>query len=807
LQPEQDFVIIAELKIGKTCVNSMPKVECKRHIANRLHRIVNGRNVMNYLQTFIPQLQMSASSQYHRFMPALVCLLCMLILTSSGSAENYDDTASGDISLGSGIKDNSTSPENTEKANLVVYPREKSAHPIPRYITGKFCEHLYFNITNGMDAQILKNPTLSEYFFSTGQESPDGVATFHFDHEEITRRIRNGAPRWGWPQNEIDALAQSWKSALACWWTKVGSVETSPDTGPYKGRAQRIRIQTAGEGIAQWTWLPLHRTRKYQFELQARSPDITKLTIAVFEPSGETICTQQTVSGINTQWRKFSGSLEIPDNLSPEKSYKFAVIGDKSGQLLLDSVLLYPADHINQADPDVIRFLRESHLPILRWPGGNFVSGYHWKDGIGPIERRPTLPNYAWGQQENNFFGTDEFIAFCRAVGCEPMICINAGSGTLQEAADWVEYCNGSVDTPMGKLRAANDHPEPYNVKHWEIGNELWGKWQYYWTTAEGYVDRYRQFVTTMLKADQNITLYACGAPVFWGKHWNDTLITKSANILRHTTDHPLIGGRVPADTDPLDVFRDFMAVPEVLEQKWTDLEKSMQQAGIKESRLAVTELQMFARIGQPSSSDAVRKLNHDTLVSPATQAEALYDVLIYHTAVRLAPFVEMITHSATVNHGGGLRKERERVYANPCHYAQAIFAAFSDATPVKVELSCSAKEAPIVLPDLKNVASKWTYKIIDSIAALAPDGSLLISIVHKGTDESIDLEIIIKDFEVDKEVEIQTLVSDKPWLGNSLENPERIIPKETVSLIKNGKMNLSIKPYSVVCIRVPSSK
>jgi alpha-N-arabinofuranosidase len=709
--------------------------------------------------------------------------------------------------IASDIKDESASPKQTEKANLVIYPKEKTIHPISRYITGKFCEHLYFNITNGMDAQILKNPTLCEYPFSTGQESPDGVATFHFDREEIARRIRNGAPRWGWPKEEIDGLAQSWKGALACWWTKLGSVETSPDVGLNGGRAQRIHIQSSGHGIAQWTWLPLHRTRKYQFELWARSPDITKLTIAVFEPSGKTICTQQTISDINSQWRKFSGSLEIPANLPSDKAYKFAIIAEQPGQLILERVLLYPADHINRADPDIVRFLRESHLPILRWPGGNFVSGYHWRDGVGPLEQRLTLPNYAWGQQENNFFGTDEFIAFCRAVGCEPMICINAGSGSLQEAADWVEYCNGSVDTPMGKLRAANGHPEPYNVKHWEIGNELWGRWQYYWTSAEGYVDRYRQFLTAMLKADPNITLYACGAPVFWGKHWNNTLITRTADILSRTTDHPLIGGHVPADTEPLDVFSDFMVVPEVLEQKWADLEKSMRQANIKDSRLAITELQMFARIGQPSSSEAVRKLTHDTLVSPATQAEALYDVLIYHTAVRLAPFVEMVTHSATVNHGGGLRKERERVYANPCHYAQAMFAAFADATPIKVELSCSEMEAPMVLPDLKNVASEWRYKTIDSVAVLAPDGSLLISIVHKGTDKSIDLEINIKDFDAEKPAEIQTLIAEKPWLGNSLEQPERITPQETKGIIKNGKLNLSIKPYSVVCIRIPSSK
>ena len=506
-----------------------------------------------------------------------------------------------------------------EKASLIIYTDEKSPHPIPRNITGKFCEHLFFNITNGMDAQILRNPTFSDYPFRTGQESPDGVATFHYERQQIENSIRSSAGRWGWPDSEIDGLIKSRNEALVCFWTKLGPVEASPDTGPYGGRAQRVRIHAAGQGIAQWTWLPLHRIRQYEFEMWVRSPDIDSLKVAFFEPNDSEVCAEKTVSGITAEWQKFENSLEIPGNLPQDKAYKFAVLADKPGQFVIERILLYPADHINRADPDVIRFLKESRLPILRWPGGNFVSGYHWRDGVGPLESRPTLPNYAWGQQENNFFGTDEFIAFCRTVGCEPMICLNAGSGTVTEAAKWLEYCNGSVNTPMGKLRAENGHPEPYNVKHWEIGNELWGKWQYHWTTAEGYVDRYRRFVKALIKIDSDINIYACGAPVMWGKNWNDTLIAGTSDILRITTDHPLVGGQVPADTEPLDVFRDFMAVPHVLEQKWAALENDMKNAGISDPRLAVTELQMFARISRPSSADAPRRLSHRTLVSPAT--------------------------------------------------------------------------------------------------------------------------------------------------------------------------------------------
>jgi alpha-N-arabinofuranosidase len=692
-----------------------------------------------------------------------------------------------------------------EKASLIIYTGEKSEYPIPRYITGKFCEHLYFNITNGMDAQILRNPTFSDYPFRTGQDTPDGIATFHYERQQIERSIRNSAERWGWPESEIDGLIKSRNEAMACFWIKLGPVEASPDTGPYGGRAQRVQTRAAGQGIAQWTWLPLHRIRQYEFEMWIRSPDLNVLKVAFFGPDGTSVCAEKTISGVNTEWRRLEGNLEIPDSLPEDKAYKFAIVAEKPGQFLIERILLRPADHINGADPDVIRFLRQSHLPILRWPGGNFVSSYHWRDGIGPIEKRPTLPNYAWGQQENNFFGTDEFIAFCRAVGCEPMICLNAGSGTVSEAAQWLEYCNGGVDTPMGRLRTANGHPEPYNVKHWEIGNELWGKWQYHWTTAEGYVDRYRQFVKALLEVYPNVTIYACGAPVMWGKNWNDTLIAGASDVLRITTDHPLVGGQVPPDTEPLDVFRDFMAVPQVLEQKWAALETDMKNAGISNPRLAVTELQMFARVGRPSSDNATRLLTHETLVSPATHAEALYDVLIYHAAIRLAPFVEMVTHSATVNHGGGLRKTRERVFANPCHYAQAMFAAFAEAVPVKIELTCPTQTAPLVLPDLKNVTSTCSYKTIDALSVQSKDGNLLISLVHRGTSEPIDLEIVIKDSTYTGRAELQTLTADVPWATNTLEKPEAIIPATTRVKIEKGKMLITIKPYTV--LKITASK
>jgi len=723
--------------------------------------------------------------------PAAVAMVLVLFGLSSGQGQVTS-------------RNSATTPDanDVEKAVLVVRAAEKSPYNVPRFITGKFCEHLYFNVTNGMDAQILKNPTFSDYPFSTGQTSPDGVATFYYSREDIGRAIRGDAERWGWPASDIEGLVKSRNEAVACWWAKLGDVEASPDTGVCGGRAQRLATRAPGQGLMQWTWLPLHRVRKYDVQLWVRSPDQAALTVAFFGPEGS-MCAKQAIQPVTADWRRVDASLEIPANLPADKVYRFTVTADKPGQFVIDRVLLLPADHVNRADPDVIRFLRESRLPILRWPGGNFVSSYHWRDGVGPIEQRPTLPNYAWGQQENNFFGTDEFVAFCRAVGCEPMICVNAGGGTPAEAAQWVEYCNGDTQTPMGKLRAAHGNLKPYNVKHWELGNELWGQWQYHWTTAEGYVDRYRQFVKAMLAVDPAIQVYACGAPVLWGKRWNDTLIAGTSGLLRATTDHPLIGGQVPADTDPLDVFHDFMAVPEVLERKWAALREDMRNGGVADPRLAITELQMFARVGRSSTSEAPRRLTHETLVNPSTQAEALYDVLIYHAAVRLAPFVAMVTHSATVNHGGGLRKTHERVFACPCHFAQSMFAAFAETTPVKTELTCSTETAPLVLPDLRNATKSWSGKVLDALAARTSDGVLLLSIVHKGTGRPIDLKIELNDFRSAPVAEVRTLSATVPWATNTLEAPAAVSPIPSTKKLDGDKLSLRLAPYSYTLVRI----
>ena len=160
---------------------------------------------------------------------------------------------------------------------------------------------------------------------------------------------------------------------------------------------------------------------------------------------------------------------------------------------------------------DVLEAARQLHVTQLRWPGGNFGSGYHWQDGIGPKNARPARYDLAWFERESNRFGTDEFISTCRKLGTAPYICVNIGTGTLDEASSWVEYCNRKGGTYFSELRKKNGHPEPYGVKHWGIGNEIYGDWQIGHKNVADYAKMGLEFAKVMKWQDPSIKLVACG--------------------------------------------------------------------------------------------------------------------------------------------------------------------------------------------------------------------------------------------------------------------------------------------------------
>ncbi len=187
---------------------------------------------------------------------------------------------------------------------------------------------------------------------------------------------------------------------------------------------------------------------------------------------------------------------------------------------------------------DALDALKVMGVPQLRWPGGCFADSYHWRDGIGPVESRPRTWAESCGENvvEDNALGTHEFIAYCAALGADPYLAGNVGSGSPQEMMDWVHYCNGAADTTLARERAANGHPDPMGVKFWGVGNENWGCGGNY--DAEAYAKEYKRYATFIKQMDSSVQLVACG---FNERDWNLKLVEAMRNhlgLMDHVSVH-----------------------------------------------------------------------------------------------------------------------------------------------------------------------------------------------------------------------------------------------------------------------------
>ena len=182
---------------------------------------------------------------------------------------------------------------------------------------------------------------------------------------------------------------------------------------------------------------------------------------------------------------------------------------------------------------DVLEALRKIHVPILRWPGGCFVSSYHWLDSVGK-ERTPFFDK-SWRVEDPGTFGTDEFVEFCRELGCEPYICTNAGTGTIEEMSDWLEYCNLPQEGKYARMRMANGHKDPFGVKYWSIGNENYGSWELGAKTAEEWGNLTREAAKLMKHVDPSVELSAAALS---DVEWNVSLLKNTGAFLDWISIH-----------------------------------------------------------------------------------------------------------------------------------------------------------------------------------------------------------------------------------------------------------------------------
>jgi alpha-L-arabinofuranosidase len=353
----------------------------------------------------------------------------------------------------------------------------KTGSPISPYIYGQFIEHLGRCIYGGVWAEMLEDRKF--YFPITANYAP-------------YRSLTNTAfPVVG-----------------ASPWQIIGNPQavTMVKEGAFVGEhSPQIK---AGAGIRQLD-LGLVSGKKYQGYLWAKPlKDRAEIEVALVWGTGVADrATQRLVfrGGHYTQ-REF-----VFTPLAGGETQGTLEIRVLQGDVLLGPPSLMPGDNVHGMRADTLALLKQLNGTVYRWPGGNFVSGYDWRDGIGNRDRRPPRKNPAWTGVEHNDFGTDEFIAFCREINTEPMIAANTGFGDAYSAAQWVEYCNGATTTIGGGWRARNGSKTPYGVKFWCVGNEMFGPWQLGFMQMQHYTLKHNLVADAMRKADPTVTLTAVG--------------------------------------------------------------------------------------------------------------------------------------------------------------------------------------------------------------------------------------------------------------------------------------------------------
>ncbi len=377
----------------------------------------------------------------------------------------------------------------------ITIDARKEGAPLSKYIYGQFIEHLGKCVYGGIWAEMLED---RKFFLPPGaKKSP--------------WRVLGGA----------GVLSMDPKDPFCGKWSPRITLSEGKDAGLAQGKLELA----GGKEYAGRAWISAKggvRSVRIQLAWGAGKEESASLVVESPGPAWKEVDFRFT-SGRTTS----EGRLEIT--------------GAGRGSFRVGPVSLMPADNVHGLRADTLKLLKELDSPVYRWPGGNFVSGYDWRDGIGPRDRRPPRWDRAWKAIEPNDFGIDEFLFFCRTLGTEPYITVNSGLGDAELAAKEVEYANGAPSTPMGRLRAKNGHPEPYGVKFWSIGNEMYGNWQLGHMPLAKYVKKHNRFAKAMRAVDPSIKLVAVGA---LGK-WDEGMLAHCAPNMDYISEH-FYQGRKP---------------------------------------------------------------------------------------------------------------------------------------------------------------------------------------------------------------------------------------------------------------------
>jgi alpha-N-arabinofuranosidase len=365
---------------------------------------------------------------------------------------------------------------------VVTVDTQQTAEPVSKYLFGMFIEHLRTLIYRSLWSEMIDD---RKFYFPISSKEPDAPA-----------------PAAGGPPRNMQLRK----------WLPVGPGEAvvMDKDQPFVGdQSPRIELDGASPRGIRQSGFALVKGKKYAGRIYLRGAAGSKVKVSLIWGEGDQGRQTISIGALTNECKKFALNFTSPADAD---AASLEITGTGAGNFHVGAVSLMPADNIQGFRPDTIALLRDLHSGIWRLPGGNFLSNWSWYDSVGDIDKRPPMFDYAWNAMQTNDVGMDELMTFCKLIGTEPYITVNAGFGDAHSAAEEVEYMNGPVTSRLGALRAHNGHPEPYHVKFWDIGNEPYGEWQIGRTDLRYFALKTNEFARAMRKADPSITLLASGA-------------------------------------------------------------------------------------------------------------------------------------------------------------------------------------------------------------------------------------------------------------------------------------------------------
>ena len=434
-----------------------------------------------------------------------------------------------------------------------------------------------------------------------------------------------------------------------------------------------------------------------------------------------------------------------------------------------------PIPNINGYRKDVFEALKALKVPVLRWPGGCFADDYHWMDGIGPKNQRPSLRNNNWGGTiEDNSFGTHEFLNLCEMLGCEPYISGNVGSGTVKEMAQWVEYMTSDGDTPMARLRRQNGRKKAWHVKYFGIGNEAWGCGGN--MTPEYYSDEFRKF-NTYLRDYTGNKLYRIGSGASdYDYKWTEVLMDKIGNRMQGVSLHYYTcsgwdgpkGSATKFDNDQY-----YWALGKCLEIEEV----------IKKHKAIMDEKDPEGKVGL-----LVDEWGTWWDEEPGTISGHLYQVNVLQSMI--------LTDQDGTGH----------MVLTPTYHVFEMYTPFQEATYLPVDLESEVMSVSKAYFKEKEGAKDAGYRpcpMLSASAAKTTDGSIVLAVTNVSLDKDQTIDFTLEGYAA-KTVSGRILTSKNVADFNDFQHPSVVAPTDFKDAkLKKGVLTVKIPAKSIVVLNI----